>query len=115
MSIMKRELELRSDSLEDPLLLLNSAMRALHLSEINRQDLMTIIQLCEYLKTDTVEKLESLQDWPMTSTPVSSMKLNPNHNSIQQQTSELKRPNPPTPEAIKASQFKDKTYVWKGK
>ena len=28
---------------------------------------------------------------------------------------ELKRPNPPTPEAIKKAQFVDKTYVWSGK
>ena len=26
----------------------------------------------------------------------------------------LKRPNPPTPEAIEKAQFKDKTYVWRG-
>jgi hypothetical protein len=29
--------------------------------------------------------------------------------------SELKRPNPPTPEAIKRAQFVDKTYKWTGK
>ena len=28
--------------------------------------------------------------------------------------SSLKRPNPPTPEAIQRAQFVDKTYVWKG-
>ena len=115
MSIMKKVHASLSDSYEDPLLLLNSAMLALHLSEINKQDLLTMLQLCESLKTDTVEKLVSLQDWHTTLKHVSSMKLNPNHNSIQQQTSELKRPNPPTPEAIKAAQFKDKTYVWKAK
>jgi len=27
----------------------------------------------------------------------------------------LKRPNPPTPEAIKRAQFVDKTYKWAGK
>ena len=27
----------------------------------------------------------------------------------------LKRPNPPTPEAIKRAQFVDKTYRWTGK
>jgi hypothetical protein len=27
----------------------------------------------------------------------------------------LKRPNPPTPEAVKRAQFVDKTYVWHGK
>ena len=26
----------------------------------------------------------------------------------------LKRPNPPTPEAVARAQFVDKTYVWKG-
>jgi len=28
---------------------------------------------------------------------------------------DLKRPNPPTPEAVKKAQFVDKTYVWSGK
>ena len=42
------------------------------------------------------------------------MKLNPNQTSTQQQISELKRPNPPTPEAIEKAQFIDKTYNWKG-
>jgi hypothetical protein len=27
----------------------------------------------------------------------------------------VKRPNPPTPEAIKRAQFVDKTYKWTGK
>jgi len=27
----------------------------------------------------------------------------------------LKRPNPPTPEAIEKAQFKDKTYRWNGR
>ena len=27
----------------------------------------------------------------------------------------LKRPNPPTPEAIKRAQFVDKTYQWQGR
>ena len=36
-------------------------------------------------------------------------------SSTQQQTSELKRPNPPTEEAIKRAQFVDKTYVWAGR
>ena len=50
------------------------------------------------------------------------MKLNP---STHQQTSnyvhpwytylDLKRPNPPTPEAVEKAQFVDKTYVWKTK
>jgi hypothetical protein len=34
---------------------------------------------------------------------------------MQQQISELKRPNPPTQEAIKRAQFVDKTYVWNQK
>jgi hypothetical protein len=34
--------------------------------------------------------------------------------STQQQISELKRPNPPTPEAVEKAQFIDKTYVWQG-
>jgi hypothetical protein len=64
------------------------------------------------------------------------MKLNQNQSSTQQQISDivdyyaalevqsipgkamfhssLKRPNPPTPEAIQRAQFVDKTYVWKG-
>ena len=32
-----------------------------------------------------------------------------------QQTSELKRPNPPTTKAIERAQFKDKTFKWTGK
>jgi len=28
---------------------------------------------------------------------------------------DLRRPNPPTPEAIKRAQFVDKTFVWKTK
>ena len=43
------------------------------------------------------------------------MKLNLTKSSIQPQTSELKRPNPPTPEAIEKAQFKDKTYSWNGR
>ena len=35
--------------------------------------------------------------------------------STQPQTSNLKRPKPPTPEAIKRAQFVDKTYKWTGK
>jgi hypothetical protein len=34
---------------------------------------------------------------------------------MQQQTSELKRPNPPTTEAIEKAQFVDKTYRWNGR
>ena len=30
-------------------------------------------------------------------------------------TTDFKRPNPPTPEAIKKAQFVDKTYVWTGR
>ena len=51
------------------------------------------------------------------------MKLNPKQSLIQPLTSEyltdvynqsLKRPNPPTPEAVEKAQFQDKTYQWKG-
>ena len=47
------------------------------------------------------------------------MKLKPIQSSIQrqifkaEQDAYLKRPNPPTPEAIKKAQFVDKTYEWK--
>ena len=47
------------------------------------------------------------------------MKLNPIPSSIQQQIFKaeqdayLKRPNPPTPEAVLRAQFVDKTYEWK--
>lgn len=34
---------------------------------------------------------------------------------MQQRTSELKRPNPPTESAVKRAQFVDKTYVWNQK
>ena len=49
------------------------------------------------------------------------MKLNPQSNSTQPQIFEhpwyqyLKRPNPPTQEAVERAKFVDKTYVWKGK
>ena len=43
------------------------------------------------------------------------MKLNPNLNSTLQQTSELKKPNPPTQQDIEKAQFKDKTYRWNGR
>jgi hypothetical protein len=35
--------------------------------------------------------------------------------STRQQTSELKRPNPPTPEAVEKAKFVDKTYRWNGR
>ena len=43
------------------------------------------------------------------------MKLKQNQSSMQPQTSELKRPNPPTTQAIERAQFKDKTFRWNGK
>jgi len=42
------------------------------------------------------------------------MKMKVTHHSTQQQISELKRPNPPTPEAVEAAKFVDKTYNWEG-
>jgi len=51
------------------------------------------------------------------------MKLKPSQSLMQPQISEylqdlynsqLKRPNPPTPEAVAKAQFIDKTYHWKG-
>ena len=62
MSTMKREHELHLGNYEDPQLLLNSAMHALHLSEISRGDLITTLQQLEYLKTVTLGKLASLAD-----------------------------------------------------
>lgn len=52
------------------------------------------------------------------------MKLNPINPSIQQQIFDaekeywegrLKKPNPPSIEAIDKAQFKDKTYHWNGR
>ena len=46
------------------------------------------------------------------------MKLKQSPNSIQrqifkaEQDAYLKRPNPPTPEAVQKAQFVDKTYHW---
>jgi len=46
------------------------------------------------------------------------MKLKPIQSSIQrqifkaEQDAYLKRPNPPTPEAVQKAQFVDKTYHW---
>lgn len=47
------------------------------------------------------------------------MKLQHQQSSTQQLISEfqamkLKRPNPPTEEAVKRAQFVDKTYQWQG-
>ena len=36
-------------------------------------------------------------------------------SSMPQLTSELKRPNPPTEQAITKAQFVDKTYTWTGR
>ena len=43
------------------------------------------------------------------------MKLQNQQRLMQQQTSNLKRPNPPTEEAVKRAQFVDKTYQWQGR
>ena len=40
------------------------------------------------------------------------MKLKQPTSSTRPLTSELKRPNPPTPEAVAKAQFVDKTFVW---
>ena len=60
----------------------------------------------------------------LTLVDLSNMKLNP--NSTHKLTSEyvhpwdeyvsrLKKPNPPTPEAVEKAKFKDKTYNWNGR
>ena len=51
----------------------------------------------------------------MTYLPVNSMKQQNQQTSTHQQTSELKRPNPPTTQAIARAQFVDKTHKWHGK
>ena len=43
------------------------------------------------------------------------MKLSQHQTSTQAQTSELKRPNPPTEDAVKRAKFIDRTYVWNKK
>jgi len=51
-----------------------------------------------------------------------NMKLNPNQDLTQQQTSEyvhpwyqyLNKPNPPSQQDIEKAKFIDKTYVWEG-
>jgi len=43
------------------------------------------------------------------------MKSNQKPNSTLLRTSELKRPNPPKPEAIERAQFVDKTFRWNGR
>ena len=43
------------------------------------------------------------------------MKPQQKQSSMQQQTSNLKRPNPPTEEAVKRAKFVDKTYQWHGR
>ena len=42
------------------------------------------------------------------------MKLKQHQFSTQAQTSELKKPNPPTEDAIRKAKFKDKTFEWDG-
>ena len=41
------------------------------------------------------------------------MKLREHQFSTQAQTSELKKPNPPSKQLVKKAKFKDKTYVGK--
>ena len=41
------------------------------------------------------------------------MKLKEHQFSTQAQTSELKKPNPPSKQSVKKAKFKDKTYVGK--
>jgi hypothetical protein len=43
------------------------------------------------------------------------MKLQNQQRLTPQQTSNLKRPSPPTEEAVKRAQFVDKTYQWQGR
>jgi len=43
------------------------------------------------------------------------MKLQQQQSLTQQQISNLKRPNPPTEEAVKRAKFVDKTYQWHGR
>jgi hypothetical protein len=43
------------------------------------------------------------------------MKLQNQQRLTPQQISNLKRPNPPTEEAVKRAQFVDKTYQWQGR
>ncbi len=43
------------------------------------------------------------------------MKSNQKPNSTLLRTDELKRPNPPKPEAIERAKFIDKTYRWNGR
>ena len=42
------------------------------------------------------------------------MKLKQHQFSTQAQTSELKKPNPPSKDAIKKAKFRDKTFDWTG-
>ena len=62
----------------------------------------------------------------MTLTPVDllNMKLNPNStqpeifkngNYEHPWYEHLKKPNPPTPEAVEKAKFKDKTFTWNGR
>jgi len=43
------------------------------------------------------------------------MKLQHQQSLTPQQTSNLKRPNPPTEEAVRRAKFVDKTYQWHGR
>jgi|LakMenEpi03Aug12_release.lakeMendotaPanAssembly.Ray.scaffolds.fasta_scaffold3656222_1 hypothetical protein len=53
------------------------------------------------------------QQLKTTSTPVQTFESFDNYILYVDTGYYVKRPNPPTPEAVKRAQFVDKTYVWK--
>ena len=117
---MKKVHVLHSDNLEEVRQSLNLAMQLLDSKEINRVKLNTLIQLLEFSRIATLGKQALLADWTTIYLPVNSMKLKSHQTSTRQLISEfqamkLKRPNPPTEEAIKRAQFVDKTYKWTGR
>ena len=58
----KREEKFPSANSEGLIVLLNSAIKSSLWRETNKAKIATIQQLCEFLKTVTQERLESLQD-----------------------------------------------------
>ena len=112
---MKREGELRLDNSEEAHQLANYLTLALHSNEINRPTMVAIQQHCESLSRDIAARLALPVTWNTTYKLVHLLNMKLKESSTQQLTSNLKRPNPPTAEAIKKAQFVDKTYNWTGR
>jgi len=66
------------------------------------------------LKKNSIQQQISKQPWVNCPDGFAASELIQQQIYKAEQEAYLKRPNPPTPEAIKKAQFVDKTYVWSG-